>query len=281
MKIKELIEPTFPRILFIGFTTAVIALIVVAYPDLAASQHTLWTTSGDMEFGYLLLAFAVAIIYRDIGSLEVAPTAVPLLLLAGISALLVVTILASIKSIAVIALILAWALVVWTVLGHRILLILSLGTALLLMVTPIWYLGRPILQDLTVFFVTLMTEASGITAFIYGRYIELATGVLFVAGGCSGLKYFQSAICLALMASMLYSYSLRQSIIVLVLATSLAVVANWIRVFALVLLANALGVDHPQVADHDDLGWVVFFVMMIPFYVAVYRMQPAPQVGAA
>ena len=131
------------------------------------------------------------------------------------------------------------------------------------MALPAWYLLIPALQTMTVFGVTSALSLIDIPIFIESNFIHIPNGVIHVAGGCSGLKYLQTAIAISIIMALLQSHQWKKIVVTVFFATLLAIISNWIRVFILILVGHYSGLDHPLMTDHDNLGWAIFLLALI------------------
>lgn len=139
---------------------------------------------------------------------------------------------------------------------------------------PVWAAVIPVLQALTVFFAGGMAKLTGITAYIDQIYVHLASGILVVEGGCAGLNYFLSAIALGLMMAYMRRLYPAAIVIVVISAGLLAMAANWVRVYLLILIADATQMEHYLIAvSHVEFGWVVFGVIFFPFLILGMRYK--------
>ncbi|MEM1145865.1 MAG: archaeosortase/exosortase family protein, partial [Pseudomonadota bacterium] len=158
-----------------------------------------------------------------------------------------------------------WSSSALALLGWQRLPTIALCSLLLLLVTPLPFLLVPWLRDLTVLVVTSTTKAVGIVAFIEGNLIQLATGTIEIADGCSGEKYLRSALIIATL-SLLMRVNRFGPAPTLLAFVACALLANWIRVFVLVLIAHQTSTQNSIVMEHDWLGWIVFGVVMFALF---------------
>ncbi|PFG54807.1 exosortase [Marinobacter sp. LV10R520-4] len=165
----------------------------------------------------------------------------------------------------------AWALLglarTLTFLPYALLLSLSL---------PIWADMAPALVDLASVVVGTWVGWFGMTAFIEGNSITLPYGRLIIADGCSGFRYFAMSIMLAMMTSILNDYRWRGWLITLVAAGTIGLIANWVRITILVVVAYETDMQSDMIADHDTMGWVVFAVFILPalYFSPVRKRKP-------
>jgi exosortase len=136
---------------------------------------------------------------------------------------------------------------------------------------PIWGAINGLFQWGTVFAVRLLLRVFGIPVYFQGSELHLPAGVLAVEGGCSGLHFFVVAMAIAVLYWRLYA--IQRPVMLLVLAASLAVLTNWLRVFVIAVAGYLTDMQHYLIrVDHYRFGWVLFAVAMIAFFVLAGRM---------
>ncbi len=131
---------------------------------------------------------------------------------------------------------------------------------------PLWdFLVDP-LRMMTVWFTEHMTRLFQIPAHIDGFLIGLPTGMLEVAGGCSGLNLFLAMALIGLLFAESDRMPKARRVAIILLAMAIGILDNWIRVFALVLIAHRWGVEHHWVQHHGSLGWWIYAVGLLPYF---------------
>ncbi|PCJ15278.1 MAG: EpsI family protein, partial [Gammaproteobacteria bacterium] len=246
--------------------TYFLVVVLFFYAD-AADLHKVWTTPQDLEYGYFILAFASMVMVRNSKFIEqTQPFYWSLLALACIACVYWLGSFLEIRTFRHLCIILGFPFVALAVLGREFWAVTWVPCCLVIVVLPAGYLVLPYLQQLTIDVVTFLIRLTSMTAYIEGAYINVPEGVIWIKEGCSGQKYLITAATLALMVIAYDRKSLFKSLPILGLALCLSIVANWVRVFILVLVGYYSGLDHPLMADHDNLGWVVFLIMMTPFF---------------
>ena len=168
------------------------------------------------------------------------------------------------------ALVLAWVLVV---MGWRSAWYLAPTLSLLYLAIPLWdFLLLP-LREGTIGFVAMVLELLAIPALIDGFTISLPAGVLVVAGGCAGLNYLLVSLVIGSVNSVLSQGGRAIKIVSLLLFAVTAVLANWVRVLLLVLIAHQSEMQSSLVHDHGFFGWVVFALFLIPCFLLVGKLE--------
>ncbi|GGE72285.1 hypothetical protein GCM10011533_25780 [Streptosporangium jomthongense] len=152
----------------------------------------------------------------------------------------------------------------WTLLGLARTLTFLPYALLLSLSLPFWAVSIPALVDLASFVVGNWVGWFGMTALIEGNSITLPYGRLIIADGCSGYRYFAIAIMLAMMTSILNDYRWRGWLVTLLVAGTIGLIANWVRITILVVVAYETDMQSDMISDHETMGWIVFAMFIIP-----------------
>lgn len=184
--------------------------------------------------------------------------------------------LARIDTIAYLLLPVGLAATCWTLLGWAATRAFLPYLLLLSLSLPIWADLVPPLVAMASAVVGTWVQWMGMTALIEGHYITLPYGRLVIADGCSGIRYFAIAILLSMVTAVLNDYRWRGWLACLGVAVALSLLANWVRITILVVVAYATDMESALITDHEFLGWVVFAFFIGPaLYLApVKRRQP-------
>lgn len=166
--------------------------------------------------------------------------------------------------------------VAWALLGLPRTLSFFPYVLLLSLSLPVWADLVPALVDLASVVVGTWVGWFGMTALIEGNSITLPYGRLLIADGCSGIRYFAISILLAMMTSILNDYRWRGWLLTLLAATTLALIANWVRITILVVVAYETDMQSGLLADHEMMGWAVFAAFILPaLYFSPVRRRKA------
>lgn len=143
---------------------------------------------------------------------------------------------------------------------------------LLLYAIPFWGLLSGLLQIISAEVVTVMVQSIGINVFLDGIFISIQAGTFEVAGGCSGIRYLLVTLTLSSIYSYFYYKDMASRVKLMLVAIVLSLITNWIRIVILVLIGHYTDMQHEMLADHNNLGWVIFFVLMIPLRLYADRL---------
>jgi exosortase/archaeosortase family protein len=108
-------------------------------------------------------------------------------------------------------------------------------------------------------------------------------GTIVIADGCSGLRYLVIALLIAYLLCLLNRYPIKISIMVLIIATFLGLITNWIRILIIILIGYYTEMQHSLVRDHEFFGWVLFAGILFPalYLSPQFRINPDPIAGKA
>lgn len=135
---------------------------------------------------------------------------------------------------------------------------------ILIFAIPIWdQLNEP-LVNISSFIVGNMVRLIDMPAVIDGNSIFIPSGHIVIADGCSGLRYFVIALTLGYIISYLNRYSLTKTLLVLLIAAFIGLLANWLRIFILVIIGYQTEMQSSLMSDHEYFGWFLFALISFP-----------------
>ena len=261
-----------------------IAFAFVVYWPTVASIFDRWFGDPTYSHGFLIAAVAAWMVWRTWrrGELEgTRPSWFGLLPLATAGLLWLVARGAGIQVVQQLmlpALLLGTA---WALFGWHGFIVLLVPIGVLYFVLPAWDYIRLPLQDLTVDAVGGFLHVAGVPAYIHGHRVDLPAGSFEIVEGCSGLHFFMAGAALAAIQAYLYIGANWARGLLMAAALAVAIVANWIRVTAVIVAGHLTDMQHFLVVkDHYYFGWVVFGILMIPVIWLGHRLEftspPAP-----
>jgi exosortase len=252
----------------------ILALVTIVYkPILQAMVHH-WSINPDYSHGYLIVPLAFYFAYEKKYKLEAAPMegswwgvgllTVGLLLLAfGQLGSLLTPLRASY--------VFTLMGVVLLLLGKEIFRILLFPMAFLLLMVPlpqslVNVVAFP-LQLIAAEWAVWSMQLTGIPVLLEGNIIHLATGKLFVAEACSGLRSLMALITLGVVFAHFFRAGRPLQQAILVLSTiPIAIFVNAVRVALTGYLAHYFGQEVAGGFIHDFQGLITFsvaFVMLL------------------
>lgn len=147
---------------------------------------------------------------------------------------------------------------------------------------PLWADLIPALVAIASAVVSNWVRLFGMTALIEGNSITLPWGRLIIADGCSGIRYFAISILLAAVVSILNDYRWKGWLALVLAAMLIGLVANWVRIFILVVIGYETQMQSDLLTDHETLGWLVYGAFILPaLYFAPARRRKTPPAARA
>lgn len=257
-------------------------LLAIAFLALAlwtewAAFFTLWYESLIYNHGFIVFGSTLFLLFKRkkaLSRLRPHGSLLALVCLVGSISALILAQTADIRFIQLFVtpfVILFWGLTIW---GKEFAKIAGGPIMLLLFAVPFWDDFSPPLQYITVFFNEILLNIADVPAEIKEFYIILEVGVFLVEGGCSGIRYLIVGLFLATFYSQLFYTSYLKSITLILIAGLLSMLANWIRVFGIILAGHYTRMESSLVNDHELFGWFIFVVVsLIPILLVAAKLE--------
>jgi exosortase A len=125
---------------------------------------------------------------------------------------------------------------------------------------------NPILMDYTARMTIWAVQATGIPVFREGLNFTLPTGSWSVVEACSGLRYVVAAAVLGSLFAYLNFKSWTRRTVFFVTALVVAVIANWMRAYLIVMMGHLSNMRLGVGDDHVVYGWVFFGLTMFVLF---------------
>jgi len=262
---KSEVSLGYPHRRLFGLIGLLLGLIVLLYWPTASAAVRQWQTVGTYNHCFLILPICLYLLWcgRDrVRSLVAQPDAWGGLVILFSGGLWLVAYVAGIAEIAQFALVAMIEGALFSLLGRRFFSALAIPFLYLFLLVPTGDLLVAPLQAVTARVAATLLDLVGTAAFRDGLNIEVSGGDYRVAPGCAGLNFFLAALALSLAyAELMYrSWSRRLAFILGMLA--LSVVGNSLRVFLIILVANATGNYGNIAGDHLLYGWGFFSLLL-------------------
>lgn len=268
-------------------------LFAAAVAFLPATQDLvdLWSdySAKGNTHGPLIVAITLWLLFRDRAALAAEPASPSRLGLAGLALSSIAWLVcwrANIRDLYLLLIPTLLFFAVYAALGLRVALRAAFAIDFLVFALPFWDWFAGPLQHLTLAAMTVMLKVTGVHAFIDGIHIELPAGTFAVERGCSGLHFFIVGLALAALLGELNRDSLRRRALLVVGMGVAAILANWVRVYSVVLAGYLTDMQHYLVrVEHYRFGWCVFAGFVVLFMLVANRLPPSqpaqPQAGDA
>jgi EpsI family protein len=267
-----------------GWTTPValygvfVALCVLALQPTAFAMAQTWLSSSSYHHGVVVAPLAVWMIMSRphitpaTGPLSlVAIAAAAMLWLAGHAASV-----ALVEQVAFVSLLIAGA---GAVFGANALRVWALPLLFLYFMVPFGETLIPFLQQMTAHAVIGLLNFFGMTATLDGVLITTQVGVFEIARACAGLNFLLAALMIACVyaCQTLHNQRVRASFVVI--AAVVAIAANFLRAFLLILVATLSDMRFAVGADHLAIGFVFYGAIFFLLFWIGAKMRNPKSVG--
>lgn len=253
-----------PKRAFAGVAAVLVAVAVGFWPT-SASMVSVWSSSNTFSHGFFIVPAFLWLVWgrrHILAGLPVQPSwwALPAAAMAGMAWLLGHWMSLALPSQAAIVAMVPLAIAGTFGVGWVRALLFPL--AFLFFAVPFGESLVPVLMDRTADFATAALRLSGVPVYRDGLHLEIPGGKWSVVDSCSGIRYVFASLAL----SSLYGWSIYRSNVrrwvFLCLALAIAIVANWVRAYAIIMLGYLSDNEIAAGADHLVYGAVFFVVIM-------------------
>lgn len=242
-----------------------LALIVLFMPDWADMADQWWNAStyNHILFVPLISAWLVSLRWPQLRQLEPHAWWPGLVLVGGAALVWLLGAFSGFnlfRHFGAVALLPASAV---ALLGPRVTLGLLFPLAYLMFLVPFGDELVPALQMITAEISIGLVHASGVPAIIDGVFIETPVGVFEVAEACSGVKFLVAMVAFATFVANLFFRSWWRRAGFMAFAVVVPIVANGIRAWGTIYIAQSQGVEFAAGFDHIVYGWVFFALVLV------------------
>jgi exosortase A len=134
----------------------------------------------------------------------------------------------------------------------------------------------PLFQDITAHICMILLAVSGIPAQLDRLYITTPSGQFIVAEACSGVMFLVAMAAFATLAAHLCFRRWKRRIIFVAAALLMTIIANGLRGFGTILIAENFGHAHARGMDHLIFGWLFFAVVLLAIMLAARHWFDRP-----
>jgi exosortase A len=251
-------------------TLAVIISILGIYHQTAWSMVETWYRSDTYAHGFLILPFAIYMIWirrHSLSTLQHQPNPWALVGLCLLGFFWLIAELASVQVLAQYVLVAMIPLIVGAVMGRQIFIATAFPLAYLFFAVPFGDMLIPPLIDFTADFTVSALQLSGIPVYREGTFFSLPTGNWSVVEACSGLRYLIASVTLGTLYAYLTFRSLNRRLIFIAFSIIVPIIANGIRAYLIVMTGHLSDMRLAVGVDHLLYGWIFFgFVMLFLFW---------------
>lgn len=250
----------------IALTCAVLAFAIFLHWTAAAFAVELWATRSAYNHGFLILPISIYLIWDRRAALSKLTPAPNLWGLGAVFAISLVWLFAHTIEImegehfAIVGL---FQVIVLTILGTKTTRALILPMSYLWLMVPTGTLAYPLLQKIAALLSAALLRLSNIPTYAEGYLIEVPTGAYMIAPGCAGLNFLLTALALAPLYAYFMYHGFKKRLVAVALVLGAAVLANAVRIYAIIAIGEMTNRRINIVDDHLLYGWGFFAIILI------------------
>lgn len=268
--------------LALGTLAALLAVLGLTFWHTFASIVAIWIRSETFAHGFLIVPMVIYLAWskrRVLMMLQPRPTPLAALVLLLLSIIWLVAHVGDVIGVQQFAVVAMIPVLVWVVLGIQVVRILAFPLGFLFFAVPFGDFLVPVLQDVTAHFAVKGLQLSGIPVYLEGRFFYIPSGSFEVAQGCSGIRYLIASVVLGVLYAYLMYHTLWRRLAFIILATVVPIIANGIRAYGIVMLADLSDYKLAVGVDHLIYGWLFFgVVMLLLFWLGSLFREPVEAV---
>ena len=256
-----------------ALTAAMLALVLATISAWAAMAYQWWNidTYNHLLLVPLITAWLVALKEEELTRLAPQPFLPGLLGVAAGLAMWRAGEGTGINLVAQVGAVAALQAAAVTILGLRASLVLALPIAFAAFLVPFGDEIIPPLQAITAEIAIALTHASGVPARIDGIYIDTPAGLFIVAEACSGVKFLIAMVTLGVLVCATRFNRWRTRAGFMAACVIVPILANGVRAWATIYVAQYVGAEKATGFDHIVYGWVFFAIVIAVLLGAAWR----------
>ena len=152
---------------------------------------------------------------------------------------------------------------VMALLGVRVALVLAFPLFFMFFLIPFGDEAVPTLQMITAHIAVALTHWSGVEAVSQGIHIDTPAGLFIVAEACSGVKFLIAMLTLGVLVAYTCFTSWSRRAWFMLACVVVPILANGIRAWATIFIAQYVGAEAAGSFDHIIYGWVFFGIVIV------------------
>lgn len=260
----------------------VLGWILFLYRDTATAMVLIWSRSETFTHGFLVLPIVLWLIWRQRRVIAVQtpqPLLWAMLPVAGAAFFWLLGDLAVINSVTQLAFVALLVLAVPAVLGWSVTRLILFPLGFLFFAVPIGEFLLPQFMEWTANFTVSALRLSGVPVYREGLQFVIPSGNWSVVEACSGVRYLIASLAVGTLFAYLNYQSTRRRMLFVIVSILVAVVANWLRAYMIVMLGHFSGNKLAVGVDHLIYGWVFFGVIITLMFIIGARWAEPERVA--
>lgn len=255
------------------FALIVVSILTVLWPTTQSMIET-WQRSATYGHCYIVIPIAIWMAWRQSAHsalVPLTPSWPGLIVIAAAGFAWLLGELASAAVVSQAAAVRRAGATVLTVLGRRWARQLAFPLGFLFFAVPFGEAWLPVLMEWTADVMVGALRASAIPVYREGNFFVVPSGSWSVIEACGGVRFLIAAMMTGCIFAWLQYRSLVKRLVFVALAVAAALLANWVRAYAMVILGHVSASRIAPGADHNLWGWLIFGVAMLGLFAVGMR----------
>lgn len=248
-----------------GAVGVVLMALLLLYFNTVTSITAIWWRSETFAHGMLIFPISGYMIWirrHKIRQLHPRPQPIAVLLVLLLAVGWLLARVADVLFAEQLLLIAMIPVMVWGLLGDKVVRTLAFPLAYLFFAVPLGEALIPPLRDFTAAFAVKGLQLSNVPIYWEGRYLTIPTGHFLVAEACSGLRYLIASLALGTFYAYITYRSYWRRAMFIVASIIVPIIANGLRAYGIIMLAYLSNMKLATGIDHIIYGWIFFGVVM-------------------
>lgn len=254
---------------FLYYLGLVIGVWFLLFYDTLESIVTIWMRSDTFAHGFIILPISAYLIWRkktQLAGVSLRPqlfSIMPLLMLVCAWLLAYSAGVMVVQQLAVAAML---PMIIWGIMGNAAVSVILFPLSFLIFAVPFGEGLVPVLQNFVALFSVWALGLTGIPVFMEGLYISVPAGDFEVAVACSGIRYLIASLALGSLYAYLNYCKLYKQILFVIMSIVVPIVANGIRAYGIIMIAQLSDMEYATGVDHLIYGWLFFGLVMFVLF---------------
>ncbi|MDN3517208.1 EpsI family protein [Aquisalimonas lutea] len=261
----------------VAVAIAALALVTLVFWEPVSALRNRWLLFDQAySHGFFVFGLSLFLLYRVFRDRRFGlnPSVLGVLLAALTSLSITLANVVNVQILQQLGVVFLWWAVIVALLGWRAGWHLALPIGFIYYAIPVWNVLTEPLVYAAVEVNQFLLGFRGIHFRVDGAFIHLLdVGIFEVGDACSGLRYLVIALTLATLFSALNFTRVREWLILHATAIAMGLLVNWVRIFVIILVGYETEMQSGLVDNHELFGWILFVVVLVPFFFIANRLM--------
>jgi exosortase A len=243
-----------------------VTIFIAIYHGTAWSMITVWAESDTFAHGFVIFPISVFLVWRkrhELAMVQPAPVRYGPAVLVMPGFLWLLAYVSDIQVIQQFCFVATIILLVWILLGWKVVKLLAFPLGFLLFAVPFGKFLVPSMIDFSATFSIGALRLTGVPVYAEGASFSTPGINWKVVEVCSGMRYLIAALVVGTLYAYLNYQSLIRRLLFVLTTIVITLIASGMRVYIIVMLGHFVDMRYAKGFDHLFIGWVFFGVVVL------------------